>query len=159
MKAPTFAKKIGRRRKSEEEEFNSERLQVDEDKESPTSIDTEAYDKFSSEDDDAFDDDKFSSEEDFFDDAASLSSTQDLAVMIEMTSKFHVLKLNEEGRLHCDVFGALNPAGSVIARSRSASINEGLIFLLEEEIVLEVAKPKHIGTARLRQRQTLISAC
>ena len=125
MKAPTFAKKIGRRRKSEEEEFNSERLQVDEDKESPTSIDTEAYDKFSSEDDDAFDDDKFSSEEDFFDDAASLSSTQDLAVMIEMTSKFHVLKLNEEGRLHCDVFGALNPAGSVIARSRSASINEG----------------------------------
>ena len=127
MKAPTFAKKIGRRRKSEEEEFNSERLQVDEDKASPTSIDTEAYDKFSSEDDedDAFDDDKFSSEEDFFDDAASLSSTQDLAVMIEMTSKFHVLKLNEEGRLHCDVFGALNPAGSVIARSRSASINEG----------------------------------
>eukprot|EP00985_Skeletonema_marinoi_P017025 scaffold9252_cov160-Skeletonema_marinoi.AAC.16 len=47
------------------------------------------------------------------------------SVMIEMTSKFHVLKLNEEGRLHCDVFGALNPAGSVIARSRSASINEG----------------------------------
>eukprot|EP00984_Skeletonema_dohrnii_P002603 scaffold912_cov121-Skeletonema_dohrnii-CCMP3373.AAC.4 len=73
MKAPTFAKKIDRR----------SHLQVDEDKESPTSIDTEAYDKFSSEEDDAFDDDKFSSEEDFFDDAASLSSTLDLDQLLE----------------------------------------------------------------------------
>ncbi|KAK1736786.1 nitric oxide synthase [Skeletonema marinoi] len=48
------------------------------------------------------------------------------SVMIEMTSKFCVNKLIEEGRLHSDVFGALNPAGSVVSRSRSASINEGL---------------------------------
>eukprot|EP00984_Skeletonema_dohrnii_P013822 scaffold5777_cov144-Skeletonema_dohrnii-CCMP3373.AAC.4 len=44
------------------------------------------------------------------------------SVMIEMTSKFHVSKLIEGGRLHCDVFGALNPAVSVIPRSRSAGV-------------------------------------
>ncbi|KAL7439883.1 hypothetical protein ACHAXM_006921 [Skeletonema potamos] len=40
-------------------------------------------------------------------------------VMIEMTSKFHVNKLIEEGRLHCDVFGALTPDKSLIPRPRS----------------------------------------
>ena len=79
--------------------------------------------------------------------------------MIEMTSKFHVLKLNEEGRLHCDVFGALTLLDQLLLEvGRQVSMKDQ-IFLLEEEIVLEVAKPKHIGTARLRQRQTLISAC
>ena len=46
------------------------------------------------------------------------------SAMIEMTSKFHVQKLTEEGRLHCDVFGALNPAGSGNARSVSARMHE-----------------------------------
>jgi len=47
------------------------------------------------------------------------------SVMIEMASKFHVSKLIDEGRLHSDVFGALKPVGSVIGRSRSASMNVG----------------------------------
>jgi sulfite reductase alpha subunit-like flavoprotein len=48
-------------------------------------------------------------------------------VMIEMTSKFHVSKLIDEGRLHSDVFGALKPAGSAIGRRRrTASITQGI---------------------------------
>ena len=43
------------------------------------------------------------------------------SVMVEMTSKFHVNKLIEEGRLHSDVFGALTPARSVVDRSKSTS--------------------------------------
>ncbi len=49
------------------------------------------------------------------------------SVMDDMTLKFHVNKLIEEGRLHCDVFGALSPAKSVMPRSRSASIQYGSI--------------------------------
>ena len=45
------------------------------------------------------------------------------SAMIEMTSKFHVKNLIEEGRLHCDVFGALNPAGSGIARRTSEGMH------------------------------------
>ncbi len=48
------------------------------------------------------------------------------SAMIEMTSKFHVNNLIKEGRLHCDVFGALNPAGSEIGRSTSARMYEEL---------------------------------
>ena len=47
-------------------------------------------------------------------------------VMIEMTSKCHVSKLIDEGRLHSDVFGALKPVGSANRRRRTASITQGI---------------------------------
>ncbi len=48
------------------------------------------------------------------------------SAMIEMTSKFNVNSLIEEGRLHCDVFGALNATNgsSLTGRRKSATVNE-----------------------------------
>ena len=44
------------------------------------------------------------------------------SVLIEMTSKFIVGKLVEEGRFHSDVFGSLNPTGLKPSRSRSDGV-------------------------------------
>ncbi len=51
------------------------------------------------------------------------------SAMIEMTSKFNVNSLIEEGRLHCDVFGALNDTNgsSLTGRRKSETVNEETI--------------------------------
>ena len=73
------------------------------------------------------------------------------SAMIEMTSKFYLSNLIEEGRLHCDVFGALTNGSSVTStsRSRSAGGNEEPInFRPRRKRVNRITKSyRHITTS------------